>query len=497
MSPANPLGGGVPRALFIDGTWRESTGEATLDVVNPATEQVLATVPLGTVADARAAIAAARRAFDEGPWPRMSPRERGSVLLRMADLLDAAAPTLTELNIAEAGSTRALAGGLQVGIPLAGFRDTVDRVLSSYSFSEPLPPAFGQSGIGSGVVLKEPIGVASLIAAYNFPLLLSLFKLAPALAAGCTTILKPALTTPLEVLALGRIAEEAGLPAGVLNIVTGDVEASQELTTSPLVDMVSFTGSDTVGKLIYAQAAPSLKKVVLELGGKSANVVLEDADLAKAVPSAIGGVITHAGQGCALLTRTLVHESRYEEAVAAMAAALDHITVGDPADPAVMMGPLITEAQRAKVEGLIAEGVREGARLVRGGGRPPGLDTGFYVEPTLFADVDNSMRIAREEFFGPVGVVIPFKDDADAVRLANDSEFGLGGGVWSASPARAFEVARRLRTGSVSLNGGSPTLHLSAPFGGYKHSGIGREWDRYGLEEFLQVKAVTWPVAAG
>ncbi|MFJ3212559.1 aldehyde dehydrogenase family protein [Streptomyces flaveolus] len=484
----------LPRSLYIDGAWHDGSGNDPLEVFNPATECSLGTVALGTVRDIRAAVAAARRAFDEGPWPRMSPRERGAVLLRMADLMEAAAGELSDLNIAEAGSTRVLAQTMQVGIPLNAFRDTVDRVLSGYRFSEPLPPVVAGDGMGQGVVLKEPIGVTALISAYNFPLLLSLFKLAPALAAGCTAVLKPAPATPLEVLVLGRFAEEAGLPPGVLNIVTGDLKASRELTTHPDVDMVSFTGSDTVGRLVYQQAAPTLKKVVLELGGKSANVILADADVTKAVPSAVAGMITHAGQGCALLTRTLVHESAYDEVVAAMTAALEHVTVGDPADPSVMMGPLISEAQRAKVESLIADGVASGARLVCGGGRPAGLDKGWFVEPTLFADVDNSMRIAREEFFGPVGVVIPFKDEEEAVRIANDSDFGLGGGVWSASPARAFEVARQLRTGSVSVNGGGPTLHLDAPFGGYKRSGLGREWGTHGLEEFLLTKSVTWGV---
>lgn len=483
--------------LFIDGTWEDGSGEQSLDVLNPATEQVIATVPQATRRDAQRAVAAARKAFDEGPWPRMSPKERGAILLRMAELMEAASNELIDLNISEAGTTQALAQTLQVGIPLTAFRDTVERVLPTFAFSEPLPPAFAGDQIGQGMILKEPIGVASLISAYNFPLFLNLFKIAPALAAGCTTVLKPAPTTPLEALILGRFAEEAGLPAGVLNIITGDLEAGQELSTNPLVDMVSFTGSDTVGRQVYGQAADSFKKVVLELGGKSANIILEDADLSRAVPSSVGGMITHAGQGCALLTRTLVHESRYDETVAAMAQALAHINVGDPRDPAVTMGPLISGAQRAKVESLIAAGVSEGAELVYGGGRPAGLDRGYFVEPTLFAGVDNAMRIAQEEFFGPVGVVIPFKDDADAVRIANDSAFGLGGGVWSASPNRAFEVAKRLRTGSVAVNGGSLAMNFGAPFGGYKHSGLGREWGAHGLEEFLLSKAVTWGVSTG
>jgi acyl-CoA reductase-like NAD-dependent aldehyde dehydrogenase len=481
--------------LHIDGAWVDSDGDETVEVVNPATEEVIGTVPQASRGDVRRAIEAARRAFDEGPWPRMSPRERSALLVKMAEVMERRFPELVELNMREAGSTRALAQTIQVGIPLAAFRHTVEEVLPTYRFETPLPPAFGY-GIGQGVVLREPVGVAGLISAYNFPFFLNIFKIAPALAAGNTAVLKPAPTTPLEAFIIAEFAQEAGLPPGVLNVVTGDVEAGHELTTNPMVDMISFTGSDAVGKRVYTQASESLKKVVLELGGKSANLICDDADLAKAVTGSLAGILTHSGQGCSLLTRTLVHESRYDELIGIMKAALDSVKVGDPFDEATTMGPLISAAQRDKVESLIRKGQDEGAQIAFGGGRPAGLDKGFFVEPTIFTGVDNSMAIAQTEFFGPVGVVIPFRDDDDAVRLANESTFGLGGGVWAKDPARAYAIAKRMRTGTVGVNGGGG-LNLNAPFGGYKHSGIGREWGAWGLEEFLQTKSVTWSVSEG
>jgi aldehyde dehydrogenase (NAD+) len=482
--------------LFIDGAWTDSEADSVVEVINPATEAVIGTVVQATDKDVMRAINAARRAFDEGPWPRMSPRQRSAVLLRMADVLERRRGELVELNIREAGSVRALAETLQVGVPLDHFRDTADRVLTTFPFEHPMLPITGH-GIGQGVVLKEPAGVAALISAYNFPLFLNLFKVAPALAAGCTAVLKPAPTTPLEAFALAEVAQESDLPAGVLNIVTGDVEAGRELTTNPMVDLVSFTGSDTVGRLVANQASSTIKKVVLELGGKSANIVCDDADLSKVLPSVVQNIVTHAGQGCALLTRTLVHRSCYDELVGMLVAALSHVTVGDPQDASIMMGPLISAAQRDKVEALIATGVAEGAKIAFGGGRPEGLDTGFFVEPTLLTGVSNDMAVAQREFFGPVGVVIPFDEDAQAVRLANASDYGLAGGVWARDPSRAYGIARQIRAGHIAVNGGGPGLSPHGPFGGYKQSGLGREWGAFGLEEFLEAKTVHWPVASG
>jgi aldehyde dehydrogenase (NAD+) len=483
--------------LYIAGRWVDGTGERSLPVINPATEDQIGVVPEGSIEDARSAIAAARTAFDDGPWGRSTPKERAAVLGRMADVISRRWSELIDLNIAETGSIRALAETLQVGEALASLRDYADRVLPSYEFDTPMMPyigAGGAAGIGQGVVQREAIGVASLITPYNFPFFLNVVKLGPALAAGCTVVLKPAPDTPLEALVLGEIAEEVGLPAGVLNIVTGGVEASAELTQNPMVDMVSFTGSDVVGRKVYGQASDTLKRVVLELGGKSANLILDDADLAKVVPNVLQNFLIHCGQGCSMLTRTLVHRSRFDELVGGVKQALDYVKIGDPTDGSVTLGPLISEAQRGRVEALVRTGVDEGGQIAWGGGRPAHLEKGFFVEPTVFVDVDNSMTIARREVFGPVSVIIPFDDDDEAVRLANDSEFGLGGGVWSKDPVRAYGVARRMRTGNVIVNGGGGGgLNPAAPFGGYKQSGLGREWGTAGLEEYLQQKAITWP----
>jgi aldehyde dehydrogenase (NAD+) len=482
--------------LFIDGAWTESEGGDSVPVINPATEDVIGTVPQATQGDVVRAIRAARSAFDSGPWPLMAPRERSAILVRMADIMERRRDELVDLSMREAGSVRALAESIQVDVPVAHFRDTADRVLRGFPFEQAMLPSIG-STLGQGVIHREPAGVASLISAYNFPLFLNLFKLAPALAAGCTVVLKPAPTTPLEAFILAEFAQEAGLPPGVLNVVTGDIAAGRELTTNPMVDVVSFTGSDDVGRLVAAQAAPTLKKVVLELGGKSANIICDDADLSRVVPTVLFHMLAHSGQGCALLTRTLVHRSRYDELVGMAKDALSYVKVGDPADPSTTMGPLISAAQRDKVEGLIATGLEEGAQIAFGGGRPVGLDKGFFVEPTLLTGVDNDMAVAQKEFFGPVNVVIPFDDDEEAIRLANASDYGLSGGVWAKDPARAYAIAKRIRAGNISVNGGGGAISPHGPFGGWKQSGLGRERGTFGLEEFLEYKTVDWPIAQG
>jgi len=479
--------------LYIDGRWSDAESDTRVVVRNPATEQVIAEVPEASLADVRRAIHAARRAYDEGPWPHLKPQERAAVLLRMAHEMERRLPELAAVNIAEAGSVRGLAETLQTRIPVAHLRDMAERVMPAFAWERPMDPTIAPgTGIFQGQFRREAFGVCALISAYNFPFFLSMMKLIPALAAGCTVVLKPAPATPLEALLIGDFAEAAGLPPGVLNIVTGDIEAGRELTTNPMVDLVSFTGSDAVGRTVYTQAAATMKKVILELGGKSASIVRADGDLEGAVRAALVGITTHAGQGCSLLTRTIVHESIHDELVERIRAGLAAVRVGDPADESTTMGPVISRAQRDKVEKLIRTGEEEGARIVSGGGRPGGLDRGYFLEPTLFTEVDNSMTIARTEFFGPVGVVIPFRTDDEAVRIANDSPYGLAGAVWSADTATAYDIATRIRTGGVMINGSSPGVNPRVAFGGYKQSGLGREWGEFGLDEYLQTKGISW-----
>ncbi|MFQ6396243.1 aldehyde dehydrogenase family protein [Nocardia sp. KC 131] len=479
--------------LYIDGHWSDGESDTRVFVHNPATEERIAEIPQATLTDVRRAIEAARRAFDEGPWPRMKPAERAKVLLRMAEEMERRLPELAAVNMAEAGSVRGLAETLQTRLPVSHLRDMAERVMPAFAWERPMEPTIASGmGVFQGQFRREAFGVCALISAYNFPFFLSMMKLIPALAAGCTVVLKPAPTTPLEVLLIGDFADAAGLPSGVLNIVTGDIETGQELTTNPMVDLVSFTGSDTVGRMVYTQAAATMKKVILELGGKSASIVRADGDLDGAVRSAVVGITTHAGQGCSLLTRTIVHESVHDDLVERIRRGLAAVRVGDPADASTTMGPLISAAQRDKVEKLIRTGEEEGARIVIGGGRPTGLDRGYFLEPTLFTDVDNSMTIAQTEFFGPVGVVIPFRTDDEAVRIANDSPYGLAGAVWSADTATAHNIATQIRTGGVTINGGSAGVNPRTAFGGYKQSGLGREWGEFGLDEYLQTKAITW-----
>jgi aldehyde dehydrogenase (NAD+) len=480
--------------LYIDGKWVDASSDEELEVINPATEEVFGRVPQAAVADVDRAVAAARTAFDEGPWPRMSPRERSDALLRFMHTLADRRADVVELIIAEAGAARPIAEALQFDTPLRFAFWFAERA-ATFPYEEPLPPQVSARGIGQGVIIKEPVGVVAAITAFNYPMYLNLAKVLPALAVGNTVVLKPSPYTPLEALVLGEIADAAELPPGVLNVVTGGVAESEHLTTHPDVDMVSFTGSDLVGKQIMGQAAEGLKKVVLELGGKSPNIVFAGSDVAKFAAAAAYTFTIHAGQGCALPTRIVAERSIYDEVVDALVAALARIKVGDPTDAKVGMGPLIREVQRERVERYVAGGTADGARLVCGGGRPPDLPRGFFVEATLFADVDSSMAVAQDEIFGPVGVVIPFEGDDQAVAIANDTRYGLAASLWHPKPTRAFELARQIRAGTVTINGGGGGASPWAPFGGYKQSGIGREFGDYGMLEFTQLKTVSW--AAG
>ncbi|HEY4396089.1 MAG TPA: aldehyde dehydrogenase family protein [Acidimicrobiia bacterium] len=479
------------RKLYIDGKWVDASSDEELEVINPATEGVITKVPQAAVDDVDRAVEAARGAFEDGLWPRMSPRERSDRLTRFVQAIADRRSEIVDMIIAEAGAARPIAEALQFDTPLRFAFWFAERA-ATFPYEEPLPAQVSPRGVGQGVILKEPIGVVAAITAFNYPLYLNLAKVLPALAVGNTVVLKPSPYTPLEALVLGEIADAADLPQGVLNVVTGGVAESEHLTTHPDVDMVSFTGSDFVGKQIMRQAADGLKKVLLELGGKSPNIVFAGSDVGRFSAAAAYAFTIHAGQGCALPTRILAERGVYDEAVEGLTAALAKVKVGDPTEPSVTMGPLIRESQRERVERYVATGTAEGARLACGGGRPADVSRGFFVEPTLFADVGNSMAVAQDEIFGPVGVVIPFEGEEEAVAIANDSRYGLAASLWHPKPTRAFELARKIRAGTVSINGGGGGPSPWAPFGGYKQSGIGREFGDYGMLEFTQLKTVSW-----
>ncbi len=484
--------------LYIDGQHVAPQGGREA-VINPATEAVISHAPVADHAQVDAAIAAARAAFDHGPWPQMTMDDRGDVLDRMVAALRARQADIAALIVAEVGCAQGITHLMQVANPINhlastiryGRRDEPDRLPIDITPNMMMPG--GPQSIGGTTVVREPFGVVSAITGYNFPFLLNLAKIGPALMAGCTMVLKPSPFTPYSALLFGQICEEIGLPAGVLNIVTGGTSEGQLLCTDPRVDMVTFTGSEGVGASIMAQAAPTLKKVHLELGGKSAMIVRHDADVQRAAAMAVGFLSVNAGQGCAIPTRLLVHNSIRPAFVAAATAFAAHIRIGDASDPAVTMGPLIRESQRAKVEHYIALGKAAGATLVCGGGRPAGLDQGFFTDFTLFDDVTNDMRIAQDEIFGPVGCIIGFDSDNEAVQIANDSRYGLNGAIETADAATGYAMAMRIRTGSVALNGGTGTMSF-APIGGYKRSGIGREYGPHWLREYQHEKSVFYPI---
>ncbi|QJR02283.1 aldehyde dehydrogenase family protein [Sphingobium yanoikuyae] len=479
--------------LYINGEWVTTTH--TEAVINPATEDNIGDAPVGTPAHVEAAIAAAHGAFHKGPWPRLSQRERQVKMSEFLDAIDRRAQEIIALIVAEAGSTQMLAQFLQYGIPMQHARAAIE--LSGRPAITPLPVettpnSQGTTTLGAGVMVRDPVGVVSAITPYNFPFFLNVGKVVPALLMGNTVILKPSPYTPFEALILGEIADEVGLPRGVFNIVTGDVAAGEVLTTDKRIDLVSFTGSDKVGSLIQAQAAPTLKRLVMELGGKSALIVRPDADLQGAAMNGLMGFTVHCGQGCALLTRHLVHNSVKAQYIETLKAMVAHVKVGDPADPTSTMGPLIREVARTRTQNYVDIALSQGARLVTGGKRPAGLDKGFFYEPTLFTDVENHHRIAQEEVFGPIGVVIGYDTDEEAITIANDSDFGLSGAVFSADVGKAYEIALQLRTGGVAVNGGGGKMSSYAPFGGIKRSGYGREYGYEGINEFTNIKTISF-----
>jgi acyl-CoA reductase-like NAD-dependent aldehyde dehydrogenase len=472
--------------FYIGGRWVAPAGDERLTVISPSTEERVGEVPLATIDDSNAAVAAARAAFDEGPWPRMAPEERAEALARAGDLLRKREPDIAGVTVDEMGCAISQAPRAQTGL-VATLFDYYAELIRTFDFEREVV-----TGDRAGLVTNLPVGVVAAIVPWNAPVTLAAWKLAPALAAGCTAVLKPPPEAPLSNYVLAEALDEAGLPPGIINVVPGGREVGEHLVTHRGTDKVAFTGSTAAGKRIMSLCGEQVKSVSLELGGKSAALVVDDADVAAIMPTLVGGAMHLSGQVCGAHTRVLVPRSRYEEAVEVAAAAAAAVPVGDPHDPATIVGPLVAQRQRDRVEGYISLAVDGGARIAAGGGRPAHLPKGWYVEPTILADVDNSMRVAREEIFGPVLCLIPHDGDDDAVRIANDSPYGLSGGVWSADPARALGVARRVRTGSIAINGSYPPFPL-VPFGGFKESGLGRELGPEGLRSFLEPRSIGLP----
>ncbi len=475
--------------LFIGGDWVAPEGTDTIGVVSPVTEEVIATVPDGTEADIDKAVAAARQAFDKGPWPHMTPAERAEILAAVGAQVAAEMGDMAEIITREMGSPITFSGLGQVMAPMMIFNYYAE-LAKTYAFDEVRPGVLNPQVL----VTKEPVGVVGAIAPWNVPLFIAAAKLAPSLVAGCTVVYKPAPETPLDSFRLAEIFAEAGLPKGVLSVVPAGREVSEHLVTHPGVDKISFTGSGVGGKRIGGLCGERLKRCTLELGGKSAAIILDDADLATTIPTLLPNSIMNNGQACIAQTRILAPRSRYDEVVDAVVAGVSAMKVGDPMDPATEVGPVVAERQRSRIEGYLDSGREEGATVALGGGRPQGSEfsKGWYVEPTVFSGVSNKMRIAQEEIFGPVLVVIPYDTEENAVEIANDSNYGLCGSVWTADNDRGLGVARRVRTGTYMLNAPVP-IDFSTPFGGFKESGVGREFGPEGLESFLEMKSIALP----
>jgi aldehyde dehydrogenase (NAD+) len=464
--------------LFIDGGWVEPAGSGTIDVVNPATEEIIGSIPEGTPEDADRAVRAAAAAF--ASWSVVDPHERAGLCAAIGAKLTERADELAVLITGELGMPLEQARAIQAGLPALTFSSMTDIV----------EEVAWQEEVGNSLIVREPVGVVAAITPWNYPLNQIALKVAPAMTAGCTVVLKPSEVAPLNAFVLAEACEAVGLPAGVFNLVTGyGSVVGEAIVSHPQTDMVSFTGSTRAGRRVSELAAARVKPVAVELGGKSPNVILDDADLERAVTDGVGKCFLNSGQTCSALTRMLVPRERLEAAEQIAAAVADAYTPGDPLADGSAMGPLVSDVQLERVRGYIERGEQEGAKLVTGGAQPPeGLDQGYFVRPTVFSEVTPDMTIAQEEIFGPVLAIMPYEDEEDAVRIANDSEYGLSGGVWSADEERAKKVAARIRTGQVAINGG--TWNPMAPFGGFKQSGHGREAGRYGLEEYLVAKSL-------
>ncbi|NTX53019.1 aldehyde dehydrogenase family protein [Myxococcus sp. CA039A] len=464
--------------LYIHGEWVVSLGTGHIDVLSASTEEVMGRIPEGTVDDVDRAVRAARTAFDS--WSTRPVEERAALLRRLQAGLTARQDELARTITGELGMPIALSKPIQVGTPIA-VTGTYVQLLQDLSFEEQ---------VGNSLVVREPVGVVACITPWNYPLHQTIAKVAPALTAGCTVVLKPSEVAPLNAFMLAEILHEAGVPPGVFNLVSGTGPVVGEaLVRHPEVDMVSFTGSTRAGRRVSEVASATVKRVSLELGGKSASIILDDANLKTAVKRSVGNCFLNSGQTCTAHTRLLVPRAQHEEAVKLAAEVAAGFTLGDPFKGEAKLGPVISDAQRTRIREYIQQGIREGAKLVAGGPeQPEGLPKGYYVKPTVFANVTPEMCIAQEEIFGPVLVIIPYDDEDDAVRIANSTIYGLAGGVWSEDVERAKRVARRMRTGQVDINGGR--FNPLAPFGGYRQSGHGRELGRYGLEEFQELKAM-------
>lgn len=471
--------------LFIGGQWVEPAGQGKISVVSPTTEQVIAEVPLGSREDVDRAVAAARKAYDEGPWPRMSLDQRLEAMRRLSTIMVRRTEEIAQTITDEMGCPIALSRSMQAAgsyMLLDAFIDLAPK----YPWSQ-----VRRSSTGDGLVLREPKGVVAAVIPWNAPLQIAVIKAGPALLAGCAMVLKPAPEAPLNAYLLAEMVEEAGLPAGVLNVVPADRDVSEYLVMHPDVDKVSFTGSSAAGRHLASICGEDLRHLTLELGGKSAAIILDDADIPAAVESLRMGSLRNSGQVCSNKTRIVVSKRRQDELVEALIAMMKTMPVGDPHDPDIQVGPMVSSRQRDRVEVYIEAGKKEGARLVMGGGRPANLRHGWFVEPTVFADVDRKMTIAQEEIFGPVLAVIPYEDEEDAIAIANNSIYGLNGSVFTADVEHGLAVARRIKTGTVEINGAK--VGFFSPIGGVKKSGIGREAGLEGFDAYVDIKSIGLP----